>query len=105
VAYESVKRPDPQQSSGHEATSKRCKKHKKFDRKIKEFIPSGILSKEKSMNNTTRRYARTLSEAFPHDADQSYAIYITGKKPMYALHWITYGAICMYIGYVFGRYL
>ena len=57
------------------------------------------------MNNTTRRYARTLYEAFPNDAEYSYTIFITGKKPMYALHWIVYGVTCMYIGYVFGRYL
>ncbi len=26
------------------------------------------------MNNTTRKYARTLQEAFPHDARNAYAI-------------------------------
>jgi hypothetical protein len=57
------------------------------------------------MNNTTRKYARTLYEAFPNDAEHSYAIIATAKKPMYALHWLTYGAICMFIGFIFGRYL
>jgi hypothetical protein len=57
------------------------------------------------MSNTTRRYPRTLSEAFPNDAKNFYAIIATAKKPLYALHWLTYGAICMFIGFIVGRYL
>jgi hypothetical protein len=57
------------------------------------------------MNNLDKRYPRTLSEAFPNDAEHSYAIIATAKRPLYALHWLGYGFICMFIGFIFGRYL
>jgi len=57
------------------------------------------------MNSLDKRYPRTLSEAFPKDAEHSYAIIATAKRPLYALHWLGYGFVCMFIGFIFGRYL
>ena len=57
------------------------------------------------MSETTRRYPRTLQEAFPNDPRYSFAIIATAKKPYYVLEWVFYGALCMLVGYVLGKFL
>ena len=58
---------------------------------------------------TTKRFARTLAEAFPEDthhrAEYGCAIIRTGKKPRYWPEWVMLAGACVLAGYVLGKVL
>jgi uncharacterized membrane protein len=56
---------------------------------------------------TTRRFSRTLAEAFPldsqHRAEYGCAIQITGKPPFQWKETLQLASVCIAIGYVLGK--
>ena len=56
---------------------------------------------------TTRKYPRTLAEAFPEDTDHraryGCAIEITEEPPIYWQETLQLAAVCIAIGYVLGK--
>lgn len=62
---------------------------------------------ERTIMETTRRFARTLAEAFPNDsqhrAEYGCAIIRTGKKPNYLPEWVMLAAAFMLAGYFLGK--
>jgi hypothetical protein len=56
---------------------------------------------------TTKRFARTLREAFPNDsqhrAEYGCAIIRTARKPSYLPEWVMLVCSCVLAGYLLGK--